>query len=311
MVRIALFGFGAIGSAIAAHCLEKRHDLLVVIDSSPAKAGKTLRELSNLNSDVRVMQNVRDIPLDDVQVAIMATSSRLSDMVEDVEFVLRKGIRVVSTCEELAFPSWANSEDAVRLDGIARQSGSTVVGVGVNPGFVMDWVPAVVASASKSPRSIRVTRSVNVGRRRRQLQAKMGVGLSKAKFEKGLEKGGIGHVGLVESLQLIASSLGREATDVTWGIKPVLGAADYVMGAAQFAEGRAGECRIRLDLEMTTSSSDFDLIEVSGEPNLKLRFENGVFGDSATVALAVNAAERVMRARPGLITILELPLVTR
>jgi 4-hydroxy-tetrahydrodipicolinate reductase len=150
-----------------------------------------------------------------------------------------------------------------------------------------------------------------VGRRRKQLQAKMGVGLTKAKFEKGLEKGGIGHVGLVESLQLIASSLGKEATDVTWGIKPVLGAGDYVLGAQQFADGRAGDCRIRLDLEMTVSSSDFDLIEVAGDPNLKLRFENGVFGDSATVALAVNAAERVMRARPGLITILELPLLTR
>jgi 4-hydroxy-tetrahydrodipicolinate reductase len=311
MVRIALVGFGAIGSAIAAHCLEKKHDLLVVVDSSPAKAGKTLRELSGLNSDVRVMQSLNEVPLDDIQVTIFATSSKLGDIVGDLEYVLRKGIRVVSTCEELAFPAWANSEDAVRLDGIAKQNGTTVVGVGVNPGFVMDWVPAVVASASKNPTEIRVKRSVNVGRRRKQLQAKMGVGLTRARFEKGLQDGTIGHVGLVESLQLVAASLGREATDVTWTIHPVLGAEDYVTGATQTAEGIAGACKIRLELEMTISSSDFDLIEVNGDPHIKVRFENGVFGDSATVALTVNAAERVMRARAGLVTILELPLVSR
>jgi len=311
MVRLALVGFGAIGGAIAAHCIEKKHDLLAVVDNHPAKVGKTLRELSGLDSDVRIVQALSEIPLDDIQVAIFATGSKLTELVGDLEYVLRKGIRVVSTCEELAFPAWANSEDAVRLDGIAKQNGATVVGVGVNPGFVMDLVPAVVASASKNPTEIRVKRSVNVARRRKQLQAKMGVGFKKARFDKGLEDGSVGHVGLVESLQLIAASLGSEATDVTWGISPVLGTGDYVMGATQYAEGRAGSCRLRLDLEMTTTSSDYDLIEVEGDPRLKVRFESGVFGDSATVALTVNAAERVLRARPGLITVLELPLVSR
>ena len=76
----------------------------------------------------------------------------------------------------------------------------------------------------------------------------------------------------------------------------------------QFVEGRAGACQIRLDLEMTMTSADFDVVEVKGDPNLKVRFEKGVFGDSATVALTVHAVERVGRARPGLITILDLPI---
>jgi hypothetical protein len=82
------------------------------------------------------------------------------------------------------------------------------------------------------------------------------------------------------------------------------------MGARQFSEGRAGDCHIRLDLEMTNTSTDYDLIEVKGDPNLKLRFENGVFGDSATVALTVHAAERIGHARSGLISVLELPIIT-
>lgn len=311
MVKVALVGFGAIGQEIAAHLLERGHRLASVVDSDPAKVGRTLRELSGQASDVRVVQSLDDADLGDVQVAIFATSSRLAELVGDLELVLRKGVRVVSTCEELAFPRWSNAEDAVRLDGIAKQNGTSVVGVGVNPGFVMDWVPAVIASASKNPTEIRVKRSVNVARRRRQLQRKIGVGLSKSEFEAGLAGGKIGHVGLAESLNLLAASLGSDSADVSSRIQPVLGADNRVIGASQQAKGMAGKCKIRLELEMTTSSSDFDLIEVDGDPPLKVRFENGVFGDSATVALTVSAVERISEARPGLITVLELPLVRR
>lgn len=310
MVRVALVGFGAIGSNILAHCLERNDEVRAVIDNDPAKAGKTIRDLSRSNSDVRVLRSISEADLKDVDVAIFATKSRLSQTSEDMEHVLGEGVRVVSTCEELAYPNLPGDIIARRLDGVAKENNVSVIGVGVNPGFVMDWVPAVVASASKSPTEIHVTRSVDVSRRRKQLQNKMGVGFTKAKFEKGLSEGSIGHVGLSESLRLIARSLGREAADLKSGITPVLGAGDYVMGARQFAEGKAGPCQIRLDLEMTMTSTDFDLVEVKGDPHLKLRFENGVFGDSATVALAVTAAERIMFARPGLITVLELPLVS-
>ena len=59
---------------------------------------------------------------------------------------------------------------------------------------------------------------------------------------------------------------------------------------------------------MTMTSADFDVVEVKGDPDLKVRFEKGVFGDSATVAVVVHAVERVGKAKPGLITVLDLPL---
>lgn len=309
MVRVALVGYGAIGAWILAYCLERGDEVRAVVDSDPAKAGKTVRELSRLNLDVRVLADVRQVNFDQVDVAIFAAQSHLAQMSEEMQYVLRKKVRVVSTCEELAFPDLAHDKTAIQLDAAAKENEVSVVGVGVNPGFVMDWVPALVASASKNPTEIHVTRSVDVSRRRKQLQNKMGVGLSKAKFERGVAEGTIGHVGLPQSLRLIALSLGHEVSGLSTGITPVLGSNNYVMGASQFAEGRAGACRIRLDLEMTMTSTDFDLVEVKGDPPLKLRFENGVFGDSATVALTVSAAERIKAARPGLITVLEFPLV--
>jgi 4-hydroxy-tetrahydrodipicolinate reductase len=172
----------------------------------------------------------------------------------------------------------------------------------------MDWVPALVTSAAKNPTSIHVVRSVDVSRRRRLLQAKSGVGHTRAKFEKEVKDGTIGHLGLVESAHLIALSLGKPLDGLKSGVFPVVGSEDYVMGVRQFAEGKAGDCLIRLDLEMSMTSADFDVVEVKGDPEIKLRFEKGVFGDSATVALTVRAAERVGRARAGLITVLDLPL---
>jgi len=311
LVRVALFGFGAIGSEILRHLIERRHEVVAIVDSDPTKAGRTPRELSGVNSDRRIVSSVSSLPLDDVDVAVFATRSRLAQIQSELQYVVYRGVDVVATSEEVAYPAHAGLETSKRLDSLAREKGVTVVGVGVNPGFVMDWVPAVIASASMNPESIRVVRSVDVGRRRRQLQTKTGVGLTRSKFEKDLAEGALGHVGLVESAYLVALSLGEELRDIKSGISPVVGSDNYVTGVRQFAEGRAGRCFIRLELEMTITSADFDVIEVKGEPDIKLRFENGVFGDPATVALVVNAVERVAGARPGLITILELPLVKR
>jgi hypothetical protein len=310
MVTVALIGLGAMGSEIVRYLIEKKHELAAVIDNDPSKVGRTVREIIGFESEVRIQRSVKDVEFDNLDVAVFSTKSRLSELADEIEYVAMRGVDVVTTCEELAYPPYASEVLAAKLDSVAREKGVTVVGVGVNPGFVMDWVPSLVASASKNPKSVHVVRSVDVSKRRRQLQTKAGVGLTKGRFEKGLRDGALGHVGLEQSAHLIAFSLGEKLEGLKSAIFPVVGSDDYVMGVRQFAEGRAGVCVIRLDLEMTITSADFDVIEVKGEPNIKLRFENGVFGDSATVALTVNAVERVGGARPGLITVLELPLVS-
>jgi 4-hydroxy-tetrahydrodipicolinate reductase len=308
VARVVLCGLGAIGTEILAYLVKRSHEVVAVIDSDPAKVGRTVAELTGLPIGIRVVASLEAVPLDGAEVAIFSTKSRIADIADDIALAASKGIDVVTTSEEMAFPAYAGGERAVVLDQLAKEKGITIVGVGVNPGFVMDLIPAAVASATKSPTSIHVVRSVDVSRRRRQLQAKTGVGHTHARFEKEMSEGALGHVGLVESAHLIALSLGKPLEDLKHGVFPVLGSEDYVMGVRQFAEGRAGDCRIRLDLEMTMTSADFDVVEVKGEPDLKVRFEKGVFGDSATVALVVHAAERVGRAKPGLITVLDLPL---
>jgi len=308
LAKVVLCGLGAIGTEVLNYLLERRHEVLAVVDSAPEKAGRTVAETTGLPLGIVVQPSLDSVQLSDAEVAVFTTRSRVSDMHADILRAAEAGLDVVTTSEEMAFPEHAGVDEAHELDARAKEKGVTIVGVGVNPGFVMDWVPAVVASASKSPSSIHIVRSVDVSRRRRQLQSKTGVGLSRAKFDKDIAEGKLGHVGMEESAHLIALSLGRVLTEIKHGVFPVMGSEDYVMGVRQFVEGQAGPCQIRLDLEMTMTSADFDVVDVRGEPNIKLRFEKGVFGDSATVALTVHAVERVGRARPGLITILDLPI---
>lgn len=308
MVRVVLCGMGAIGTDIVDYLLKRGHEVVAVVDSDTEKVGRTVAELTGLPIGIRVVAALRDVQLENADVAVFSTKSRIPDLVDDIALAVNGGLDVVTTSEEMAYPAYAGGEMATAIGKLASEKGVTVVGVGVNPGFVMDLVPAVVASATKSPMSIHVVRSVDVSRRRRQLQAKTGVGHTRAKFEKEMQSGVLGHLGLVESAHLIALSLGKPLAGLKHGVFPVLGSEDYVMGVRQFAEGRAGDCLIRLDLEMTMTSADFDVVEVKGDPELKIRFEKGVFGDSATVALVVHAVERVGKANPGLITILDLPL---
>jgi 4-hydroxy-tetrahydrodipicolinate reductase len=53
-----------------------------------------------------------------------------------------------------------------------------------------------------------------------------------------------------------------------------------------------------------------DTITISGQPNLRVTLE-GTNGDLATVAIVVNAINRVRQAEPGLVTMRDLPIVTR
>ena len=311
MVKVVLCGMGAIGTEILKHLMERGHDVVAVVDPDPAKAEKTVAELTGLPLGVRVHPSVSQAPLAGAEVAVFSARSRVEDVAADIGELISAGLDVVTTSEEMAFPSHAGADEAGRLDALAKEKGVTLVGVGVNPGFVMDWVPAVVASASKNPTRIHIVRSVDVSRRRPQLQKKVGVGLTRTEFDRKLAEGKLGHIGLVESAHLVALSLGEKLEAISQGVFPVLGSEDYAMGVRQFAEGNAGKCQVRLDLDMTTTSADFDVIEVTGDPVIKVRFEKGVFGDSATVAMAVHGVERIGRAPPGLITILDLPLSGR
>ena len=90
---------------------------------------------------------------------------------------LGAGFDIVSTSEELSFPWLDNADEASRVDAAAKSAGKTVLGTGVNPGFLMDSLPLFVTSIAQQVDHIDVTRVINASKRRGPFQAKIGSGM--------------------------------------------------------------------------------------------------------------------------------------
>jgi 4-hydroxy-tetrahydrodipicolinate reductase len=229
-------------------------------------------------------------------------------------------VDVVSTCEDLSYADLSAPELARRIDARARAAGITVLGTGVNPGFVMDRLPLTLAAACVRVDAIRVERVVDAAKRRGPLRAKVGADLSVEEFQAGVEARRLGHRGLAESCALIGLGLGMRFDDVRTTIEPVVATAAQpragiqpgrVAGLRQTAVGvRAGREIARLDLEMSVAAPDpHDRIIIEGDPPLDVVVRGGTHGDRGTVGTVLSAIPAVVAASPGLKTILDLALV--
>jgi len=198
-----------------------------------------------------------------------------------------------------------------------------VLGTGVNPGFIMDFLPLVIATACQQVRAIRVQRVVDVASRRMQLQRKVGVGLSVEGFQRGAGDGTIGHVGLRESLFMIADSMGWRLDDVQETLEPVVAKArckteffsverGYVRGLRQSARGTSsGREVVRLDLEMSIGAKEpRDVISIDGKPPVEISVAGSLQGDQATAAIMANCIPAIVHSRAvGLLSMRDMPLL--
>jgi hypothetical protein len=297
--RVVIVGLGPIGRGAAVAC-SQASDLVVVGAIDPAHAGEEVGGVV-----VRGVEHADELSGD---VALVATATSLDAISADLERLVSAGLHVVSTCEELAYPWRERTETARRLDDAARANGVAVLGVGVNPGFVMDVVPALPLTASLDARFVSVSRRVDLSRRRPQLRKKLGVGLAVAEWERDAERRTLGHVGLVESAILCALALGSERESVTFRREPILRTDRIVNGVRERAELEAEDGRaVELELVFEEDGADVDVIEVRGRPDIRVVFEGGVQGDDATVARLVSGARIVGTLPPGLRLPIEAP----
>ena len=129
------------------------------------------------------------------------TTSHLESVSPQVIQCLEAGLNVVSTCEELSFPWKRHPELTQKLDNLAKEHGKTVVGTGINPGFLMDMLPLILTSPCLMVQSVKVKRMMNSAKRRVPFQVKVGTGLAQEEFKGKIENKIItGHVGLLESI---------------------------------------------------------------------------------------------------------------
>lgn len=310
-VRIVHYGLGSIGLGIAEILVERGYEIVGAVDIAPAKAGRPLADLlPSAPGELMVERSSASILHANADVAIHATQSRLTQILDQVTALIEARLNVISTCEELAFPWYHSPHVASTLDEMAKARGVTVAGLGVNPGFLMDALPVILTAPCREIRNITVHRVVDVGARRFPLQRKVGVGLTREEFERGVAAGRIAHVGLPQSVAMIAQVLGWNLEGIEETIQPVIAADGTVRGLHQVCRGvRSAAQVITLDLTIAAGvDHPRDAIIIDGIPSVQMEISGGIHGDQGTCAIVANAIPAVLAAPPGLLVPTQLAL---
>jgi 4-hydroxy-tetrahydrodipicolinate reductase len=324
-IRVMHVGLGPIGAAVARQVAGRRgFKIVAAVDIDRDKVGRDIGDIVGLDRRLRVKVTpviAKAIKEAKPDVAILCTSSSLSDVLPQFEQVLKYRVPIVSTTEELAYPASYNRRAARRLDEAARKARVAVLGTGVNPGFAMDALPITLTAVCERVDAIEVHRIQDAAQRRLPFQQKIGVGLTREQFEAQVEEGSVRHVGLSESIQMIGDAMGWKLQRITDDIEPKIAertvesellAVDpgYVSGIVQDGIGYVeGKPVIRLHMEAYLGAPEsYDSVLIEGSPRIYSKIAGGIHGDIATASIAVNSIPKVIGAAPGLRTMRDMAI---
>jgi 4-hydroxy-tetrahydrodipicolinate reductase len=324
-IRVVQFGLGPIGQASVKALAQKSGvELVGGIDIDPNKIGKDLGEVCGLKNHLgTTVRGDVDQALAEwrPQVVVHTTLSFLDRIEDQLAAIIRSGAHAVSSTEELFYPYQRNPEFCWRLDALAKQYGVAVVATGVNPGFSMDILPLCLTGVCTEVKKITATRVVDASRRRLPLQKKIGAGISRKDFRERVASGTFGHIGLRESALAVMSAMNWPIDEIKESLKPMIAGkrvktpfltveAGQVTGIHQIMRVKSGgEERLALELQMYVGAKKpHDSVEIIGNPPLSMRIEGGIFGDTATIGALVNSIPKIIKAQPGLHTMLDLPV---
>jgi len=325
-IHILQVGIGPLGIKTANFIAERKGLVTVAaVDKAPALIGKDLGEVcSGSPSQVIIQDNIAEaIQQHKPDVAVLTTVSDLERITPQIEEIVAQGIPVVSTCEELSFPYNTSPALSERIDKAATKNNVAVLGTGINPGFLMDTLPTVLTAVCQDVQKVEVNRFQDAKYRRIPFQKKIGAGLTLGEFGERVKNGTLRHVGLTESMHLVAHRMGWKLDKTEDLISPVVATEKTTTPAMTIAVGDAtgvrqigngyvnGEVKVRLVFQATVGEKEsYDEIRITGNPNIHSKIEGGVNGDVATCAITLNAIPQILRATPGLKTMVDIAPVS-
>ena len=323
--KVMIMGLGPIGAGVARQLLARANfKIVAAVDIDPAKAGKDLGDVLGLakKSGVKVVADASAaIRKAKPQVAVLCTSSSLKRVWPQLEGVLKLKVPIVSTTEELSYPWFSNRALARKIDAAAKKAKVAVVGTGVNPGFAMDALPITLTAICERIDALRVERIQDARIRRLPFQQKIGAGLTPQQFAERVKDLSVRHVGLTESVAMIADAVGWKLDRITDEIQPKIAEAPVesqflkveagkVCGIVQEGVGSVnGKPVIVLHMEAYLGAPEtYDRVQIEGSPRLDVKAAGGYHGDVATHSITVNTIPKALEAPPGLHTMRSLAL---
>jgi len=326
MIKILQIGMGPLGIKIAKMIAERNGITTVAaVDINPTLKNVDIGVLyGNEEVGVYIYNDLKEaVEQTNPDVAVLTTVSDMTRITRQIENILELGLPIVSTCEELSHPWDEVPELAQQIDEKAKAKGVAVLGTGVNPGFLMDTLPITLTAVAQGVDKIRVNRFQDAQYRRIPFQKKIGAGLTLDQFATKIEEGTLRHVGLTESMQMIAQRMGWKLDKTEDIIQPVVASETITtpamtikkgdaMGVRQVGRAYVGEeVKIELIFQAAVGEAEsFDEVFIEGNPTIHSRIQGGVNGDIATGAITINSIPRVLEATAGLKTMMEISPVS-
>lgn len=331
-VKIAIWGFGAMGSGMAKMLLKKQgFEIVGVCDRNPDLIGQSIFEIlgvaQNDHPDVVVKANIEEVvSKKSCDLVLLATDSFTKKAFPKIKWLLEQQVNVISTAEEMAYPQAQNPELAEEMDKIAKENGVTVLGTGINPGMMMDLLVVCLSGVMEDVESIEVSRINSLSPFGPAVMEEQGVGLSLDDFQERMATNSLaGHVGFQESTYMICDALGWKVEHFEQHMEPIITEIDrkspYGFAKAGHLAGVNmtshavidGEIKLRLfhpqqiEPEMAGVQTG-DYIKIVGNPVVNMAITPEVNGGVGTIAMCVNMIPHVINAKPGLKTMIDLPV---
>jgi 2,4-diaminopentanoate dehydrogenase len=262
----------------------------------------------------------------DIDVVTLATTSWTRQHLPELRKVLEAGANCVTIAEELADAEAQSPAIAAEIDALAKAAGVSVLGTGVNPGFVLDALVVMLTGGNHSVERIEASRVNDLSPYGHTVMASQGVGTSPQAFEAGVADGSIvGHVGFPESIHMISEAIGLGIDRIEQTREPIISTVRRETPHVVVEPGMVAGCRhtgvgFRGDREIVRlvhpqqihpqaeGQGTGDYIHVYGDPEVHMAITPEIPGGKATIGIAVNMIPRVVAATPGLKRMIDLPV---
>jgi len=329
-IKIAIWGFGAMGAGMANMLYKKTGvDIVGVCDLHPQRLGKSVAEVLGLDKwqEVIISGDIEEVLNDEKpDLCLLATDSFTKGAYDKLTLIMEKGINVITTAEEMAYPQAQEPELARSLNEIAKANGVTVLGTGINPGLIMDLLVVCLTGCMETVEHIEAKRVNSLSPFGVTVMEEQGVGITEDQFNKRVAAHEMaGHVGFSESINMIADAIGWKVDKFEQQMKPILttidrkspygfAAAGNLAGINMTGQGYIdNEVKInmihpqQIEPEMEGTHTG-DYIKLQGNPPVNMAITPEVDGGIGTIAMCVNMIPHVINAKPGLKTMIDLPV---
>lgn len=329
-IRVLQWGLGAMGSGMARLMLEKTGlNIVAVVDGRPDYVGKDLGDILGIGKEVGVIVTNKPedvLKKEEVDIVILATTSWTKEQMPDLIKIISAGLNCISIAEEMSDPEAQNPELGKQVDDLAKRHGVSVLGTGVNPGFVLDLLVVTLTGGNHSVERIEASRVNDLSPYGPTVMKTQGVGTTPEEFRTGVADGSIvGHVGFPESIHMISEALGLGVNRVEESREPIISKVyretphvkvepGMVAGCAHIGIGYRGEKEVvklihpqQIHPHLENQDTG-DYINIYGKPEIHMAIKPEIAGGVATMGIAVNMIPHVVAASPGLKRMIDLPV---